>query len=431
MKQKKHHGKLYYTIQILSVLPILFYGLFVLYIGSVTFSKNMHKEIQQELSHIASLSQDIIDSKYPGDYSLEKFEDGAIQIHKGEVDITQDYALLDSIKERTGMEVTLFYRDTRILTTITDWSGKRIVGSAAPEVVMDEVFAKGEDHFYDKTIINGNPYFSYYTPLKNSDGSVVGILFVGKPSSDIEDTTRNAVYPLFMSSFIAMIVAGFVSLFFVNGYVSTMDKIKDFFAKVADGSLHEKLDSSILKRKDEFSEMASSAKSMQHAMRKLIEHDPLTDLYNRRSAQYYFEQIQTKAKENNSSFCVILGDIDFFKKVNDTYGHEAGDIVLKNVAYQLRKLTKDKGIAIRWGGEEFLLILEDHDLEKARVLMEDFLTTIRSLANIAEDNEIYITMTFGITCDSTKNLGQLAALSDEKLYYGKEHGRNQIVTEIP
>lgn len=429
MKKKIQKGKLYYSIQIISVLPLFFYGVLILLVGTFTFTKHMQKEVQTELSHIASMTQEVLDTKYPGDYRL--VGESSYQLHKGNADITGDYALLDQIKEKTGMDVTLYYKDTRILTTVTDWSGNRIIGTSAPEIVINDVLKGGEQKFYDKTTINTQTYYSYYCPLKNSDGSVVGMLFVGEPSAEINESTKRAVYPLCAVGIIAMVITCFISIYFVKGFANALEKLKNFFSGVAGGNLHEKIDSSLLNRGDEFSDMAKSAKTMQHSMRKLIEHDPLTNLYNRRSGQYYFDEVKKKAQTAQTPFSVVLGDIDFFKKVNDTYGHEAGDIVLKNVAMKLRTLTKERGYAIRWGGEEFLLILENSDLEQSAAIMEGFLEEIRAMVNDFGDTQIKITMTFGIACDPARTLNALAADADEKLYYGKEHGRNQIVKEIP
>lgn len=430
MKNTIKHKKLYYYIQILSILPLFLYGFLILMVGSVTFSNNMNQEIKEELSHVAQLTITLLDATHPGDYSLVEGENNSIALYKGEENITTDYELLDSVKEKTGMDLTLYYQDTRILTTLLDQNQARRVGTRAPEVILQNVLIGGESRFYEKAILFGQNYFCYYCPVANSDGSVVGILFVGKPSSEIEKTTRKAVYPLCVVGILAMLITGCISLVLGRSFLHSLDILKNFFFNVANGNLHATLDASILKREDELSEMASNAMTMQRFMRRLIEHDPLTDLYNRRSSEYYFEKIAQKAKANNTSFSVVLADIDFFKKVNDTYGHEAGDLVLSNVAYELRKLTKGKGYAFRWGGEEFLLLLENTDLQTAAEQMEAFLSSIRHKKNIFGDQTIYITMTFGVVCDPQKDLQTLAAMADERLYYGKEHGRNQVVTKI-
>ena len=71
-------------------------------------------------------------------------------------------------------------------------------------------------------------------------------------------------------------------------------------------------------------------------------------------------------KKSGIPFCVVLGDIDFFKKVNDTYGHDAGDEILKFVALELRRMMLGKGFATRWGGEEFLLVFDNMDIAHTR-----------------------------------------------------------------
>ena len=91
---------------------------------------------------------------------------------------------------------------------------------------------------------------------------------------------------------------------------------------------------------------------------------------------------------------------------------------------------KDKGYAIRWGGEEFLLVYENSRLEEANEALTAMLEEIRGACVQSGDNQIYITMTFGMACDPSKELKDLLRDADDKLYYGKNNGRNQIVTKL-
>lgn len=87
----------------------------------------------------------LLNAAYPGDYRLEG--DVAYLLYKGDVDITREYSLFDQFKEDTGLDITLFYQDTRVLTTLYNAQGDRIVGSGAPDVVIRDVLNTGEDHF--------------------------------------------------------------------------------------------------------------------------------------------------------------------------------------------------------------------------------------------------------------------------------------------
>lgn len=159
--------------------------------------------------------------------------------------------------------------------------------------------------------------------------------------------------------------------------------------------------------------------------------DALTELLNRRGFfDYCWEHFEQEAVDSMSSVALIMCDIDFFKKVNDTYGHNAGDAVLVHVADTLRAALPPKCQAIRWGGEEFVLLLEDMDLKQAASLAEKIRKQIEKSVCTFEDQDIQITMSFGVKqWDSEKtaavNIGQV----DDRLYQAKTSGRNQVISQ--
>lgn len=410
------------------MIPLLIYGIVVIIFSSATFKKSMQQQVCEELENVASLVNTLLDTAYPGDYTL--VGDTALSLYKGGVNITSDYSLIDGILERTGMDVTLFYQDTRILTTIKNWEGERIIGTQAPEQVLTDVLENGKSSFYDNVLIRGTTYFGYYAPLYNGDSRITGILFVGKPATEVNSQVNKALSPIVIVGLLALVLVCLFSIYYAGTFLKALYGLRSFFSQVATGNLSEELDPAVLKRGDELSELGRSAVSMQHSLRSLIERDSLTELYNRRSGGRRLAASLEKAKSENTPFTLVIGDIDFFKNVNDTYGHQCGDMVLKNVADILRRHMKDKGYAIRWGGEEFLLVYENSRLEEAYEALKLMLEEIRGACVQSGDNQIYITMTFGMACDSSKDLKDLLRDVDDKLYYGKNNGRNRIVTEL-
>ncbi len=425
---KNKRGKLYYSFQAISMIPLLIYGIVVIIFSSATFKKSMQQQVCEELKNVASLVDTLLDTAYPGNYTL--VGDAALYLYKGGVNITNDYSLIDGIHERTGMDVTLFYQDTRILTTIKNWKGERIIGTQAPEQVLVDVLGEGESCFYDNVLIRETTYFGYYAPLYNDDNQIMGILFVGKPAAEVNSQVNKALSPIVIVGILALVLVCLFSIYYAGTFLSALYGLRSFFSQVATGNLSEELDPAVLKRGDELSELGRSALSMQRSLRSLIERDSLTELYNRRSGGHRMASSMEKAKSENTPFTLVIGDIDFFKNVNDTYGHQCGDMVLKNVARILRKHMKDKGYAIRWGGEEFLLVYENSRLEEANEALTAMLEEIRGACVQSGDNQIYITMTFGMACDPSKELKDLLRDADDKLYYGKNNGRNQIVTKL-
>lgn len=423
---KNKRGKLYYSFQAISMVPLLLYGIVVIIFSSTSFRHSMQEQVYTELRNVAFLVDTLLDTAYPGDYSL--VDGKTLSLYKGDVNITSDYTLIDGIRERTAMDVTLFYQDTRILTTIKNWEGERIVGTQAPTQVLTDVLQEGKSCFYDNVIVRDTNYFAYYAPLRNGDGQIVGILFVGKPAAEVNGQVNRALSPIVIVGVVLLILACLFSVYYAGRFLKALYGLKSFFSQVATGNLSEELDPAILKRGDELTELGRSALSMQCSLRSLVERDTLTELYNRRSDGRHLACSVEKARSKNTPFTLVIGDIDFFKRVNDTYGHLCGDEVLKSVARLLRKHLKDKGYAIRWGGEEFLLVYENSRLEDAleslRALQED----INSTRILFEDTVVSVTMTFGMACDPSMDLKDLLREADDRLYYGKNNGRNQIVT---
>jgi diguanylate cyclase (GGDEF)-like protein len=162
--------------------------------------------------------------------------------------------------------------------------------------------------------------------------------------------------------------------------------------------------------------------------------DFLTGALNRREFTHLFESTKDKVP-----FCIVMGDIDSFKAVNDTYGHDVGDNVIISAVNIMKSCLKPDDLIARWGGEEFLILLKNTKLPEAKILMNQISQGIRAAKIQSHNDFISFTMTFGITeClnDSpyppTKNLLEvLTKETDLKLYYGKTHGKNVIITELP
>lgn len=164
-----------------------------------------------------------------------------------------------------------------------------------------------------------------------------------------------------------------------------------------------------------------------HLLRQQSQVDYLTGLKNRRGFYDYYEQkIVSSFGTNQSS--VIIGDIDFFKKVNDTYGHNAGDIVLVSVADLMQKYVEGKGNVFRWGGEEFIILLPQSSLEQARMLANEIRQNIEKIECRSGEDLIKVTMSFGVKeLEKSKTLEENVGEADEKLYQAKMSGRNRVM----
>ena len=155
----------------------------------------------------------------------------------------------------------------------------------------------------------------------------------------------------------------------------------------------------------------------------MANYDMLTGLRNRQSMHDIFEQYI----DNEREYSIILGDIDDFKKVNDTYGHAAGDLVLQAVAEAIKTTLGEQGIASRWGGEE-ILILYHGGKEDCIQMNEQIRQAIETTGVDYEGQKIQVTMSSGICgCYEADSIKQLVKMADERMYQAKAQGKNRVV----
>lgn len=153
--------------------------------------------------------------------------------------------------------------------------------------------------------------------------------------------------------------------------------------------------------------------------------DMLTKLWNRLFLMQYMEK---KVASPDIFMSIAIGDIDFFKKVNDTYGHECGDEVLRTLAAVFKKEMEGHGVVARWGGEEFIFVFEGVNGDEAMVLLDHLQRVVRDTVINYEGLQLKVTMTFGLVEYNTKlRLDENINIADERLYIGKEKGRDRII----
>lgn len=161
-------------------------------------------------------------------------------------------------------------------------------------------------------------------------------------------------------------------------------------------------------------------------VKKISVTDHLTGLYNRRFALDFILNKKLKVDKGIEKFIVCMMDIDDFKKINDTYGHDVGDIVLKSFANEVNKLIRADDCFSRFGGEEFLLILSQVDLKIAKEVIYRIMNNIRDI-KIKEAPELNITFSAGLTeYKRNTSVEELLKEADKLLYKAKESGKDQI-----
>jgi diguanylate cyclase (GGDEF)-like protein len=160
--------------------------------------------------------------------------------------------------------------------------------------------------------------------------------------------------------------------------------------------------------------------------------DPLTSVYNKRSLVDRLKEELSHSRRAKIDLSIMMIDIDYFKKINDTYGHLAGDHVLVKLSKTLQAMTRHEDIVARYGGEEFAVILRDTNEEGAHLLAERIRTAVEGARHKFEGEEIRVTISIGIASLSKKDgfetYEEIISAADKGLYYSKEHGRNRTTT---
>ena len=411
------------------IIPTMLLAAAAAIIGYNLTLKALTKGLEGELSAVAAMTALNINTLHPGDYELVGEE--GLSLLKGGEDITRSYELVDMVGDETGLEVSLIYKDTRILTTITDKSGTRIVGTGIAEQVEQKLEETDGGIFYEKTLIGRENFLSYYYPLTNSDGKHIGALEICSPYLPLSTLAWRPAMVITAMIILVMVVLIVLIYNHSKDSGSATLKLLKFTQQAAKGNDAVELDPSVLTRDDELGSIGNSVLEMHRALRDMMDKDALTKLFNRRSANRKLDLIRSHYVNGGKSYSVAIGDIDFFKKVNDTYGHDAGDLVLITVSDILQKHLKNLGFVARWGGEEFLLVFDKMDVKEAETKLWSILEELRATEIAYENLIIKVTMSFGVVCAPDLDQDEIIKLADENLYYAKESGRNRVISMIP
>jgi diguanylate cyclase (GGDEF)-like protein len=167
----------------------------------------------------------------------------------------------------------------------------------------------------------------------------------------------------------------------------------------------------------------------EHRLLEMNMRDGLTGVYNRRFLENRLEEECARHTRYARGFSVIMFDIDFFKKVNDTHGHLCGDLILKNISGKIASMIRKTDFLARYGGEEFCCLLPETVLASAVLLAERFRTTIAEMKHVYQGMEISVTVSLGVA-EMKAGLPSFEALlkkADEALYEAKRAGRNRVV----
>ena len=219
-------------------IPLLLACAILTIFSAMTIREGLEDKVLEGLKGIATATSISLDQMDPGDYRF----DGE-NFYKGKFNITKNIALMDEIASRNESVLTFFYGDARCATTNVGADGQRVIGTKADADVSAQVLEAGQDYLAETILVNGEEYSGYYIPLKNNDGSIVGMMFAGRPYEDVDHytTTRcNFIMSIAIAMFI-ICVAGAVVLIRRN-ILMPIRKISDVAIRMAEGDINQSLE---------------------------------------------------------------------------------------------------------------------------------------------------------------------------------------------
>lgn len=250
-----------------AILPILLLGIVTIIITLTQVKTSLINEVKDSLRGTAAATLAAYNQN-SGNYLRAANGD----VWKGGYNISKSESLLDNIKEESGMDVTFFYGDERIMTSAKDSEGNRILGSPAGDVIVERVLNGGEEYFSSSVSLDGTMNYGYYIPVyqKGTDSNPIGMIFVGANKA-AKDATINGIISTVVF-FVVLVMAACIVMAVIISMSITKSLKKGIGAvqKVADGELGNPIDEKLLGRKDEIGDLANAIDTLQKVLQDII-----------------------------------------------------------------------------------------------------------------------------------------------------------------
>ncbi len=233
--------------------PVVLLGLLSIFFMLTTVRSSMMEEIEEGLKGTAAATLAAYDQN-TGDY----MESSNGDIWKGSYNISRSESLVDRIRDNTGMDVTFFYGDRRIMTSAVDSNGDRILNSPAGDRIVEKVLQNGEEYFSSAVSLDGVMNYGYFMPVyqNGSDDEIIGMVFVGTDKENKDAVVNGIIFGIGAAVCVAMILCIGVGLKLATSISHNIKKSISIMGKVAEGDLTIWVDDKMLKRKDEIGDLS-------------------------------------------------------------------------------------------------------------------------------------------------------------------------------
>lgn len=252
------------------ILMVLFPLLFISIVG-IIMADNSQEEItynliSEKLAAVVGNVDDMYNLYSSGDY----FYQGGI-LKKGDEILSEDYHIIDNIKEESGLEITLFWGNERALTTVIDANGNRVVGTTIEtDFAKDILDGKCDGYFTKDVKIAESDYCGYYIPLTQGDGEIIGLIFAGRIKADVEKEIRNSQVKMAIGMSVVFIITFIVISSLIRQLVGALGYTIKCLNDVAEGKLDFEMQEKMVNRADEIGEMSRSVQKLINGFKKIL-----------------------------------------------------------------------------------------------------------------------------------------------------------------
>lgn len=264
--EKKKGLRLAFKLSLMVAVPILLVTLVGICLGAVKQGQLSKTLVEREISGIARSVREV----YMGLESDEPFtlKDGTLS--KGSTTLSDNYEIIDKLKSEQDVELSLFFGDTRLLTTLTDESGKREINTQMSDAVYSQI-NKGEDYYARDIELFGTSYAGYYVPLyQPGSNEIIGSIFCGRSQKQINTSIRDTVLSMAGAMLGIFILTFIIVLFLVTRIIKVLNGAVTNLNQVARGALNINMGSSILTRSDEVGDIARTVQRLIHSLREIL-----------------------------------------------------------------------------------------------------------------------------------------------------------------
>lgn len=285
--------KLRTKIMMIALLPVFILGIGIFILAAEETANGIYDESYDGMQAASLAVRDIFEVGNQGDYHID--EDG--NLWKGDtLNISQSVGIVEHIKESTGMDVTIFWGDERILTSIKDKTGKPQLKTKASAAVVQKVMKEGE-YYLDRDVeIMGSEYVVCYAPFYQegeNDGEAVGMVFVGKPCSGVLKIIYKIQRQMLIVILAVLLITGILVTGLVKRIVRALGNSMEFLKRISEGDLTVELDRVILKRSDEVGLLGKEISELRDRLRSII------DVINEKSKKLDLEAEVLKGRAGN------------------------------------------------------------------------------------------------------------------------------------